>query len=144
MSSIAPAASGSVGASHQPTFLLIARILLAAVFLIAGVRKVLAYAATVAYFTKLGFPAPEAMAIIAPIIEIGGSLMLIAGWKTRYAAWLLSLFVLIATFAAHRFWQVDAAQYANQMNHFLKNFAIIGGMLFIIACGPGRLSLDKS
>ena len=143
MSSIAPTA-GRIGANYQPTFLLVARILLSAVFLIAGARKAMAYAATVAYFTKLGFPMPEAMAVIAPIIEIGGALMLITGWKTRYAAWMLALFVLIATFAAHRFWQFDAAQYANQMNHFLKNFAIIGGMMFIVACGPGSLSIDKS
>ena len=143
MSSIAPTASGGVGASSQPTFLLIARILLAALFLVAGCRKALAYAATVGYFAKLGFPAPEAMAVIAPIIEIGGALMLIVGWKTRYAAWILSLFVLIATFAAHRFWTVDAAQYANQMNHFLKNFAIIGGLLFLAAFGPGPASVGK-
>jgi putative oxidoreductase len=51
---------------------------------------------------------------------------------------------LIAAFAAHRFWTFDAAQYANQMNHFMKNMAIIGGLLFIAAYGPGSLSVDKS
>ncbi len=128
----------------SPVLMLIGRILLAAVFLISGVRKVMTYAATVGYFTKLGFPAPEAMAVIAPIIEIVGALMLIAGWKTRYAAWLFTLFVVIATFMAHRYWEFDAAQFANQVNHFTKNFAIIGGMLLIAACGPGSLSIDKS
>jgi len=130
--------------SNQPVILLIGRILIAALFLNAGLRKVFTYAATVGYFTKLGFPMPEAMAIIAPIIEVGGALLLIAGWKSRYAAWLLALFVVIASFAAHRFWTFDATQYANQMNHFMKNVAIIGGLLFVAACGPGRLSVDKS
>jgi putative oxidoreductase len=145
MSSVAPAAPGvPATAGYHPTLLLVGRILLAAIFLIAGSRKVMTYAATVGYFTKLGFPMPEVMAVIAPIIEIGGALLLIAGWKSRYAAWLLALFVVIATFMAHRFWEFDAAQYANQMNHFMKNFAIIGGLLFVAACGPGSLSVEKS
>ena len=130
--------------SNQPVILLIGRILIAALFLNAGLRKAFTYAATVGYFTKLGFPMPEAMAIIAPVIEVGGAVLLIIGWKSRYAAWLLALFVLIASFAAHRFWTFDAAQYVNQMNHFMKNFAIIGGLLFVAACGPGRLSVEKS
>jgi len=129
--------------NNQPVILLIGRILIAALFLNAGLRKAFTYAATVGYFTKLGFPMPEAMAVIAPIIEIGGAVLLIIGWKSRYAAWLLSLFVVIAAFAAHRFWTFDAAQYTNQMNHFMKNIAIIGGLLFVAACGPGRLSVDK-
>ena len=128
----------------NPTVMLIGRILMAALFLNAGLRKAFGYAATVGYFTKLGFPMPEAMAIIAPVIEIGGALMLIAGWKSRYAAWGLALFCVIAAFAAHRFWQFDAAQYANQMNHFMKNWAIAGGLLVLAACGPGRLSVEKT
>src|SRR5205823_11114018 len=130
--------------NNQPVILLIGRILIAALFLNAGLRKAFTYAATVGYFTKLGFPMPEAMAIIAPIIEVGGALLLIAGWKSRYAAWVLALFVLIASFAAHRFWTFDAAQYANQMNHFMKNFAIIGGLFFVASFGPGSMSVDKS
>ena len=123
--------------------LLVGRILMAALFLNAGLRKAFAYGATVGYFTKLGFPMPEAMAVIAPVIEIGGALMLIVGWKSRQAAWLLALFCVIAGFAAHRFWQFDAAQYANQMNHFMKNWAIAGGLMILAACGPGSMSLDK-
>jgi putative oxidoreductase len=45
--------------------------------------------------------------------------------------------------AAHRFWEFDAAQYANQMNHFMKNLAIIGGLLFVATFGPGSASVDK-
>jgi putative oxidoreductase len=146
MSSIAPTAPAvSATTGFQPTLLLVGRILLAAVFLVAGVRKALGIAGTVGYFAKLGMPVADLMVYVSIIIEVGGALMLIIGWKARYAAWILSLFVLIATFFAHRFWEIgDAAQYGNQMNHFLKNFAIIGGMLFVAACGPGSLSVDKS
>lgn len=138
--SVVPATAG-----YHPALLLLGRILLAAVFLVAGLRKVMAIAGTVGYFTKLGLPMPEVMVYVAIVIEVGGALLLITGWKSRIAAWVLMIFVLIATFYAHRFWQItDAAQYGNQLNHFLKNFAIIGGLLFVAACGPGSMSVDKT
>jgi len=119
------------------------RALLSAVFLVAGVRKIMIWSAQVAYFTKLGFPAPELFTVLAILVELGAGLALLVGWKTRYAAWLLALFVLIASFMAHRFWEFDAAQQANQMNHFLKNMAIIGGLMFVAAFGPGPASVDR-
>ena len=145
MSSVAPTAPGvTVTAGYNPTLLLVGRILLSLVFLVAGVRKAMAYAATVGYFTKLGMPMPEVMVVLAIILEVGGAALLIVGWKARYAAWALAIFTLIATLMAHRFWEFDAAQQVNQMNHFLKNFAIIGGMMFIASCGPGSISVEKS
>jgi putative oxidoreductase len=126
-----------------PQMMLIGRILLATIFLVAGIRKLMAVAGTTGYLTKLGFPMPEVMVWIAILIEIGGALALIAGWQARRAAWLMIVFTAVATLMAHRFWEFDAAQYANQMNHFLKNVAIIGGMLFIAAFGPGAISVDE-
>ena len=127
----------------QSQMLLVGRILLALIFLLAGVRKLMGIAATAGYFAKLGFPIPEVMAWVAVVIEIGSALLLIAGWHARRAAWLLILFVAIATAMAHRFWEFDAAQYANQMNHFLKNLAIIGGLLYVAMLGAGGLSVDS-
>jgi putative oxidoreductase len=134
----------SYAAGHRPTLLLLARVFIAALFLVSGTRKLLAYAATVGYFAKLGFPAAEAFTVIAIVIEIGGGLMLVAGWRTRWAAWALIVLVAVATAMAHRFWQFDAAQQVNQMNHFLKNLAVIGGLLFVASFGPGRLSVDRA
>lgn len=122
--------------------MLVGRILLSLVFLIAGYRKLMAVAGSAGYFAKLGFPMPEVMVWVAIAIELGGGILLLLGWKARWAASLLALFTLIAAFAAHRFWEVDPAQYANQMNHFLKNLAIVGGMMFVAAVGPGALSVD--
>ena len=126
----------------QSQALLVARILLAVIFLVAGLRKLMAIAGTAGYFAKLGLPMPEVMAWVAVLIELGGALLLIAGWQTRRAAWLLILFTAIATAMAHRFWEFDAAQYNNQLNHFLKNVAMIGGFLYVAAFGPGALSVD--
>ena len=122
--------------------MLVGRILLSLVFLIAGYRKLMGVAASAGYFAKLGFPMPEVLVWVAIAVELGGAILLIVGWKTRWVAWLLALFTVIAAFAAHRFWEVDPAQYANQMNHFLKNLAIVGGMVILAATGPGALSVD--
>jgi putative oxidoreductase len=136
--------SANMNADRQPSLLFLARIFIAALFLVAGTRKLLTYAATAGYFAKLGFPAPDALAGVAIAIELGAGLMLLAGWRTRWAAWLLVVFVAVATAMAHRFWQFEPAQFANQLNHFLKNLAIIGGLFFVATFGPGRMALDKS
>ena len=136
--------SANVNATNQqPTLLLLARIFMAALFLVAGTRKLLAYAGTVGYFAKLGFPAPDVVAVLAMVIELGAGLMLASGWRTRSAAWLLVVFVAVATAMAHRFWEFEPAQFGNQLNHFLKNVAIIGGLFFVATFGPGRMALDK-
>jgi putative oxidoreductase len=122
--------------------MLVGRVLLSILFLTTGYRKLMGVAATAGYFGKLGFPMPEVLVWVAIAVELGGAILLIVGWKTRWAAWLLALFTLIATFAAHRFWEFDAAQYGNQMNHFLKNLAIVGALIFVAATGPGALSVD--
>ena len=127
----------------QSQAMLIGRILLAAVFLVAGARKLMGVAGSAGYLAKLGFPAPEIMVWVAIVIEIGGAVLLITGWHARRAAWLLILFVAIATAMAHRFWEFDAAQYNNQLNHFLKNAAIIGGLLYVAMLGAGAVSLDS-
>lgn len=127
----------------QSQLMLLGRILLGLVFLVAGVRKLMAVAGSTGYLAKLGFPAPEVLIWVAILIEVGGAALLILGWQARKVSWLLIVFVAVATFMAHRFWQVDPGQYANQMNHFLKNLAIIGGLLYVVAFGAGALSLDN-
>jgi len=127
----------------QSQMLLLGRVLLALLFLVAGVRKLMAIGMSAGYLAKLGFPMPEVMVWVAIAIEIGGAALLIAGWNTRRVAWVMILFVAIATAMAHRFWQFDAAQYANQMNHLLKNLAIIGGLLYVVVLGAGAFSLDE-
>jgi putative oxidoreductase len=130
--------------SGNPVVPLIGRILIAALFLVAGFGKIMGFAGTAGYMAKLGFPAPEVMTALAIVVEAGGAILLIIGWKTRWVAWALVIFTVIATLAAHRFWEIpDAAQMMNQRIHFLKNLAIIGGLLFVATFGPGSISVDK-
>ena len=130
--------------SGNPIVPLIGRILIAALFLVAGVGKAMGFAGTAGYIAKLGFPMPEVMTALAIAAEAGGAILLIIGWKTRWVAWGLAIFVVIATLAAHRFWEIpDAAQMMNQRIHFLKNLSIIGGLLLLATFGPGSMSVDK-
>jgi putative oxidoreductase len=112
-------------------------------FLVVGIRSIVLYAGAVGYFAKLGFPAPEATTWLAIAIDLAGGVLLILGWKTRWISWLLVVFVAIAIAMAHRFWEYDATQYANQLNHFLKDLAIIGALFYVITFGPGAMSVDE-
>jgi putative oxidoreductase len=87
---------------------------------------------------------PEILVWLVILVEVGGAILLVVGWRTRLAAWLLAGFVILATAAAHRYWEFDAAQYVPQLTNFMKNLAIIGGLLMVAAVGPGRYSIDKS
>src|SRR3990172_6499029 len=128
-----------INSSAQATMFLASRILLSLLFTVSGARASMFSPGSAAYFASLGFPAPEATAVLAILIELGGGLLLVAGCKTRWVAWLLVAFVAIATATAHRFWEFDAAQFNNQLNHFLKNLAVIGGLPFFSPHGARPL-----
>jgi|SoiMethySBSTD1v2_1073268.scaffolds.fasta_scaffold445001_3 putative oxidoreductase len=138
------AVSATMTGGSRSNVLLIGRILIGILFLVAGIMKAMNIAGTTGYMTKLGFPAPELMAYLSTLIELASGVLLIIGWQTRRVAWLLVVYVLIATGMAHRFWEYEPAQRVNQINHFLKNLALIGAMLYIVISGPGSASVDKS
>jgi putative oxidoreductase len=128
---------------RQAVVLLVARVLLASLFLAFAVRGMLAFPVTAAYFAKLGFPVPIAAAVLSVAIQLVAGLMLALGWKARQAAWLLVAYVLIATAVAHRYWEFDPAVQLGQMGNFYKNLAVAGGLMLLAAFGPGKLSVDR-
>ncbi|HAL40311.1 MAG TPA: DoxX family protein [Polaromonas sp.] len=121
---------------------LVGRLLLALLFLPAGIMKMGGFAGTVGYIGSKGLPMPELGAVIAIVVEVAGSLALIAGFGTRFAALALSLFTLVATFVFHNFWGVPADQAMVQQLMFYKNIAVVGGLLVLVAHGAGAWSLD--
>src|SRR5262245_50619482 len=123
--------------------LLVARVLVAALFLVFGVRYIGAFAVVAADFNRMGLPFPYVVTGLAVAIQLVAGAMLAAGWKARWAAWALAAYVLVATLTAHRFWEYDPAFATNQMAHFFKNLALIGALLIIGAHGPGSYSIDK-
>jgi len=112
-----------------------ARILLSAIFLLSGAGKITAYAGTQAYMASQGVPGVLLPAVIA--VEVLGAIAIILGWQTRVAAFLLGGFTLLSALVFH-----SNLQDQIQMNMFLKNLAIAGGFLFLVAHGAGALSLD--
>jgi len=117
------------------------RAMLGVLFVIAGVNKILGFSGSLAYMQSKGFPSMDVagyplvlLLLYATIaVEILGGLSLITGLGARVGGLLLAAFTLAAAIIFHNFWAVDATQYANQMNHFLKNIAIAGGLLLIVA-----------
>lgn len=126
----------------QNSLSLAGRLLLALLFLPAGIGKITGFAGTVAYIASAGLPLPAVGAVIALAVEILGSLALISGFGTRLAALALALFTLVASFFFHAFWAVPAdQQYVTQLL-FIKNIAVVGGLLTLVAWGAGAWSLD--
>jgi len=115
---------------------LVGRILLAALFLIIGWGKVTNFPGTVGFVASGGFPMPELFTVLAIILELGGAILLITGFHARTGAWMLILFTAVSTVAYH-----NAFADASQQIMMLKNLAIIGGLLHVVAYGAGRMSL---
>lgn len=120
----------------------IGRLLIAALFLPAGIAKISGFAGTVGYIASVGLPAPTIAAAAAVILEIVGGIALLVGLGTRYAALALAFFTLVASFIFHAYWAVPADQaYVTQLL-FFKNIAVAGGLMAIAAFGAGGWSLD--
>lgn len=120
----------------QPAFdnavSLIARVLLAYIFLVAGWGKLTAYSATVGYMEAMGVPG--ALLPLTILVEFGGGLALFFGFQARFAALGLGVFSIITAFIFHGG--------AEDAINFMKNFAMAGGLFFLMLHGAGKFSLD--
>jgi putative oxidoreductase len=121
---------------------LVGRALIALLFIPAGFAKIGGFAGVAGYIAAKGVPLPEVAAAIAIAAELGLGLLLLFGWKARWAALGLAIFVAVITPIFHNFWAVPAAQQSAQHLNFYKNMAILGGLLMVTAFGPGGWSID--
>jgi putative oxidoreductase len=121
--------------SVKPYADLAGRVLIASLFVLSGWSKIGGYAGTQAYMAAMGVPGGILPLVIA--LELGGGIAIVLGLFTRPIALLLAGFSIAAAFLFH-----GAPDQVNQIM-FLKNFAIAGGYLFLVANGAGRLSLDQ-
>jgi len=116
----------------------VGRILLAVIFVLSGFGKLTNAAGTAGYMASHGIPFSGVLVWITGIVELGGGLMLVVGFKARLAAVVLFLFTIAATVIFHPWWS-DPSQKLN----FLKNLCIMGGMLYVAAHGAGRFGIDR-
>ena len=123
---------------------LLGRILISVLFLRSAVGKITGFSFVAAGMAKKGIPFAEFFLVGAIACEVLGSLALILGWKARWGALLLIIFMIPVTVLYHDFWNMEAAQYRNQLIHFMKNLTIFGALVFILGMGSGPLSLERS
>ena len=129
-------------ASLQNPLALASRLLLATLFLPAGISKITGFAGTVGYISSVGLPMPTVAAAIGAAVEVLGALALIVGFGTRFAALALAFFVAVASFFFHAYWNLPADQQMMQSLLFFKNVGVVGGLLALAAFGAGGWSLD--
>jgi putative oxidoreductase len=126
-----------MGNSMNDAAAALGRLLLSVIFLLSGFQKLAGFGGTVGYMAGAGLPFPELAAIVAILVECLGGILLVIGYQTRLVGLVLALWCVATALVAH-------TQFAdqNQMVHFLKNIAMAGGFLQLVAFGAGTWSLD--
>lgn len=121
---------------------LLGRIAIAALFLPAGLNKLMGMEGVTSYFASLGLPVVAVLVWVVIAIEVLGGVALILGYKTRLVAIGLAIFTVLASIVGHAFWSapVDAAFIAQLL--FFKNMAVTGGLLILASSGAGSISID--
>ncbi len=121
---------------------LLGRLLIVALFLPAGLSKLMNFEGTLGYFNSLGMPVPSLALVIAIVVELLGSIAIILGFQTRIVAIILAIFTFAATLLGHAFWAVPAEMVFVTQLLFFKNIAVIGGLLVLASNGAGKFSID--
>jgi putative oxidoreductase len=114
------------------------RLMIGLPFAMSGLGKLATYAATTAMISAAGLPLPPLAFVVAVAVELGGGLLLVAGYRTRFVAAAMAIFALATAVSFHNNFADQ-----NQMIHFLKNVMMAGGLLQVVAFGAGALSVDN-
>jgi len=122
--------------------ILAARLLLTALFLIFGWRKLTDFSGTVSQMVQLGVPMPALAAAIATFMELPVAFAVAVGVLTRPLALLLFLYTLGTARFGHRYWTMTGPERVDNMDGFYKNLGIMGGFLLLFMTGPGKYSID--
>jgi len=118
------------------------RVLLAIIFVQAGIGKLGNLAATVHGMGSHGIPFPDILVWGAVALELGGGLMLIAGFLTRLVAILYFFYLIALIVIFHPYWTMVAEAARENRTLFFNHLAIVGGMLVVVAVGAGPYSVD--
>jgi len=122
----------------NPLISIASRLLMALIFIISGWEKLTAFTASEGYISSLGIPMAGLVTPLVILIELGGGLALLAGFKTRWVAGVLAVFAVATALVAHN----NLAD-QGQSIHFMKNLAIAGGLLLFVKYGAGEASIDE-
>jgi len=120
------------------------RLLLSMIFIMSGVQKFMSWEQTAASMDNEGMVFVPFFLVAAALVEILGGLSVLLGFRARWGAAALFLFLIPVTFIFHDFWTYQGEEAMNQMQHFMKNATIMGGLLLVVGFGAGTLSFDQS
>jgi len=121
---------------------LLARLLIGTIFVLSGINKIVAFDQVAGYMAAHGVPAARAALVVVTIVELVGGLSLVLGIATSAGALLLFLYLIPVTLVMHGFWDYRGIQRQMQLIEFLKNLAIMGGLIYAALYGAGALSID--
>ncbi|HEX7199994.1 MAG TPA: DoxX family protein [Dongiaceae bacterium] len=123
---------------------LLARILMATIFVLSGFHKLVAFSGTAAFIGTLGYPVPQLFTVLAILFELGGAILLLIGFKTRLASAALIIFLILATLTVHVQNMVKQPARAQEESvQILKNIAILGGLIRFYTAGAGGYAVDR-
>lgn len=125
------------------TSLCIGRILLSLIFVMSGIHKLTAWQSTADQMQAEGMVAVPFLLTGAVVLELGGGISLFSGCRTRVGATMLIVFLIPTTLIFHDFWAYSGDEQQQQMIHFVKNLAILGGLFAVAGSGGGCCSLDQ-
>jgi putative oxidoreductase len=128
----------------HPALLLLGRLLIAYIFATSGLAKILDWSSNVAYINTRHLPLVPVLLAVAMIVEVGGSICLISGFYMRTAACVMFVYMIFVTVIFHAYWSSPPNSAPLQETHFRKNLAIMGGLLFVAAHGPGKWAVKPS
>ena len=117
----------------------LARLLLASIFFVGGVRKALAFKAVSGMMAAKGFPIADVFLVASIALDIIGGILLVMNWNARYAAIALAVYTFALAFFFHGFWNFFDApprEFDSQLNSFMKNLSIVGGLLLFASTRP--------
>jgi putative oxidoreductase len=121
--------------------LVLGRVLLSVIFILSGLGKLPHFHDVAGMMASKGIPLASLALVITLFIEIGGGLMVLTGFKARYAALVIAVWLIPVTLIFHHFWGIPAAQQQEQMINFLKNVAIMGGLLILAYASPDKTEI---
>jgi putative oxidoreductase len=142
MTTMEPAVTGTSRSGARDLLSLFGRVLICVIFVLAGFGKATHPQMYIPFMASKHLPLPQVGVWVAVVIELGGGLMLLFGLKARWAAAVMFLFLIPTTLLFHNFWAATPDKYVDQLMNFEKNLAIMGGLLMLVAWGPGRISID--
>lgn len=120
----------------------VGRVLLSLIFVLSGAHKLTAWQSTAESMKSEGMVAVPVFLAGAVLLELGGGLSLLVGWRSRLAAAGLIVFLVPTTLIFHDFWTYSGEEQQTQMMHFMKNLAILGGLFCALGAGAGCCSFD--